>query len=125
MAVNWYWKHKVGEVILKTTHDNKRFKLEMFGGNVMCAFIYRYTQINEQTKKKEKWHNFFFFLDDIKHAKTILQSDKDAFKNLTAQPSKTIKFRLCVTSKEYKYSNQEMLKFAKLLTEYGYKVELY
>lgn len=125
MAVNWYWKHKVGEVHYYDTQHKQHWKLQMFGGNMMCAFIYRYKKINEETGKKEGWYNFFIWLNDIEHAKRMLKNDKDAFKGLPIGKHILRKFRLCVTSKEYTYSNKEMLQLAKLLAHYGYKVELY
>lgn len=125
MAVNWYWKHKVGEVIYYDQKQKKYWKLQMFGGNMMCAFIYRYRKENEETHKLEKWYNFFIWLNDIDHAKRMLEKDKDCFRDLAIGKHKLVKFRLCISSKEYAYSSKEMMKFAKLLTHYGYKVEVY
>ena len=62
MAVNWYWKHKVGEVIYRDLDHKQTWKLEMFGGNMMCAFICRFKKVNEETGKKDGYYNFFTFL---------------------------------------------------------------
>ena len=123
MSVNWYWKHKVGEVVYFDLEHKQSFKVEMFGCNMMSAFIYRYTTTNKETGKREKRYNFISFLNDIKHAKRCLEDTR--LEDLLLGDFKVKKVRLCVSSKDYKYSNQEMLKFGKLLVEHGYKVELY
>lgn len=120
MAVNWYWKHKLGEVHYYDTEHKQHWKLDMYGGNMMCCFIYHF--VNEQN---EKMYNFFGFFNDIEHAKRVLKSDNKYFHSLTMGNHVFRKIRLHVTSKEYKYSNKEMLQFGKLMAEYGYKVELY
>lgn len=121
--VNWYWKHKVGEVVYIDLEHKQRFKVEMFGGNCMCVFIYRYTTTNKETGKREKRYNFINFLSDMKHAKKCFEDTR--LEDLLLGDFKVSKVRLCVSSKEYKYSNQEMLKLAKMLVEMKYKVELY
>lgn len=123
MAVNWYWKHKVGEIVYFDTTHKQKFKVEMFGGNCMCAIIYRFTKKNEQTGKREKRYEFISFLDDMKHAKKCIEDTR--LEDLLFGDFKVKKVRLCVSSKEYKYSNQEMLKLGQLLATMKYKVELY
>lgn len=125
MAVNWYWKHKLGEVIYKAVSENATWKLDIYGGNMMCCFIYNFKQQDEQTGEMKKMYRFFIWFNDLEHAKRVLKDNKDFFKDLVQGNHKVKKFKLCVTSREYKHSNNEMLKFAKLLTEYGYRVELY
>lgn len=121
MAVNWYWKHKVGEVLFKDIEHGQNWKLEMFGGNMMCCFIYRYRK--EENGKMEKYYNFFTWFNDIDHAKRVL---KDTYlEDLAFGEHKVRKVRLCVSSKEYPESNKEMLKLAKILAQMGYKVEVY
>lgn len=120
MAVNWYWKHKVGELVYRDMQHNQTWKLEMYGGNMMCAFIYRF-----KDEKGNKMYNFFCFFNDIEHARRCLKDDKDFLNNLAYGNHKLKKVRLCISSKEYKYSNKEMLQLAKLLADNGYKVEVY
>lgn len=124
MAVNWYWKHKKGEIIYKDIKHNVKWKLELFGGNMMCAFIYRYKQKNEETGKIEKWHNFFTWFNDLKHAKKCLKDT--TLEEFAFGEHKVVKVRLLVTSKEYsRFENTEMLKLAQIFAKMGYKVELY
>lgn len=123
MSVNWYWKHKVGEIIYRDKEHNQKWKLEMFGGNMMCAFIYRYTKVNEDTGKREKWYTFFTFFNDINHAKRYFKKGK--IEDFAIKQPKVVKVRLKISSTEYKYSNKEMLQLAKLLVNKGYRVELY
>ena len=92
---------------------------------MMCAFIYRYTDKDEETGKRAKFYNFFTWFNDIEHAERIFKRDKDYIKNLPCGHHKLRKIKLCVSSKTYTYSNKEMLKLAKLLAQNGYKVELY
>ena len=122
--VNWYWKHKVGEVVYFETTKKKTYKVEMFsGGNCMSALIYRYSITNKDTGKREKRYEFISFLDDMKHAKKCFEDTR--LEDLLLGDFKVKKVRLCVSSKEYKYSNDEMLKLGRLLAVKGYKVELY
>lgn len=121
--VNWYWKHKVGEVYYFDNKSKKTFKVEMFGGNMMSAFIYRFTTKSKETGKREKRYEFISFLNDMKHAKRCFSDTR--LEDLLLGDFKVKKVRLCVSSKEYKYSNQEMLKLGQLLACMGYKVELY
>ena len=123
MAVNWYWKHKVGEIIFRDVNHKKTWKLEMFGGNVMCAFIYRYKAVDEETGKKEGYYNFFCFFNDKGHAKRVLKDTK--LEEFAVGEHKVVKVRLCITSKEYTYSNAEMVWLAKEFAKKGYKVEVY
>ena len=123
MAVNWYWKHKVGEVIYRDLDHKQTWKLEMFGGNMMCAFICRFKKVNEETGKKEGYYNFFTFLNDKKHAKRCFADTR--LEDLPFGNHKVIKVRLCITSKEYTYSNEEMVWLAKLFAKMGYRVEVY
>ena len=123
MAVNWYWKHKVGEVYYFDLEKKKTYKVEMFGGNMMSAFIYRFTTTNKETGKREKRYEFISFLNDMKHAKRCLSDTR--LEDLLLGDFKVKKVRLCVSSSEYKYSNQEMLKLGQLLAKMKYKVELY
>ena len=121
--VNWYWKHKVGEVVYFDLEHKQSFKVEMFGGNMMSAFIYRFTTTNKETGKREKRYNFISFLNDMKHAKKCFEDTR--LEDLLLGDFKVKKVRLCVSSSEYKYSNQEMLKLGQLLAKMKYKVELY
>lgn len=124
MAVNWYWKHKLGEILYKDTEHNKTWKLEMFGGNMMCAFIYRYTKVNEETGKREKWYNFFTFFNDWAHAKRCLKDTR--LEDLALGKHKVLKVKILVHNKQYsKLDNSEMQKLAILLSKMGYKVEIY
>ena len=125
MSVNWYWKQKVGEIHYYDTEHKKHWKLELFSGNMMFAMIYRYTKVNEQTGKREKWHNFFLWFDDIDHLKRVLKDDKDFFKTLPSGQHILRKFRLCIYRKYYTWLNKDMLKVADVLVKHGYKVELY
>lgn len=122
MAVNWYWKSKRGEIIFKDMEHKQNWKLQMFGGNMMCAFIYRYKKLNEETQKYEKWYTFFSFFNDIKHAKRCLKDTR--LEELPLGNHKVLRVRLNVTSTN-KYANNEMLKLAKILANMKYKVELY
>ena len=123
MAVNWKWKHKLGEIIYLDENHNQKWKLEMFGGNMLCAFIYRYKQLDKETGKKEKYYTFFNFFYDLKNAKKMMKNIR--LEDFVVGNHKVKKVRLCVSSKEYKYSNREMLALGKLFAEMGYKVELY
>lgn len=123
MSVNWYWKHKVGEVYYFDNKSKKTFKVEMFGGNMMSAFIYRFTTTNKETRKREKRYEFISFLNDMKHAKKCFEDTR--LEDLLLGDFKVKKVRLCVSSSEYRYSNQEMLKLGQLLAKMKYKVELY
>lgn len=123
MSVNWLWKDKIGEVVLRDKDTNQIDKVEMFTGNAMCILIYRYERISENTGKKEKHYNFITFFNDIKQAKLCLKDDK--IEDLFVGDFKVIRIKLKVTSKVLRYTNDERLKFAKLLTEKGYKVILY
>lgn len=118
--VNWYWKHKLGEIHYYDNEHKQHWKLELFGGNMTCAFIYRFKDENGK-----KMYNFFGFFSDLKHAERVLKDDKDFLKNMAFGNHTLRKVKLCVTSKTYKFSNKEMLKLAKMLTEHKYKVELY
>ena len=122
MSVNWYWKCKVGEIVYKDLDEKKTWKLQMFGGNVTCAFIYRYKKLNEETKKNEKYYTFFTFFNDLEHAKRCLKDTK--LEDLPLGHHKVMKIRIRVKS-DNKYKDAEMLKIAKLLVEHNYKVELY
>lgn len=124
MAVTWYWKEKRGEIHYYDQKQKQHFVLGMYGGNMLAAIIYRYKKKNEQTQKLEKWYNFIVFINDIDHLKRLLNDDKDCFRDLLLGKPLLRKFKLNVTSKS-KYANEEMLKVAKLLAKYGYKVELY
>lgn len=124
MAVNWYWKHKKGEIVYKDLRTNQKWKLELFGGNMMCAIIHRYKKVNEETGKKENWYNFFTWLNDIKHARRCFKDTK--LEDLALGKHKVLKVKLLVTNKEYSaFENNEMLQLAKILAQKGYKVELY
>lgn len=124
MAVNWYWKHKKGEILFKDVKHNVNWKLELFGGNMMCAFIYRYTKVNEETHKREKWYNFFTWFNDIKHAKRVLKNTQ--LEDLALGNHKVIKVRLLVHNDQYSaFENNEMLELAKILAKMNYKVEIY
>ena len=121
--VNWYWKHKVGEIYYYSTKEKKTYKVEMFGGNMMSAFIYRYTATNKDTGKREKRYEFISFFNDIKHAKRCFADTR--LEDLLLGDFIVKKVRLCVSSEDYKYSNNEMLKLGQLLAKMKYKVELY
>lgn len=124
MAVNWYWKHKKGEIIYKDLNANKTWKLELFGGNMMCALIYRYTKVNEETNKREKWYNFFTWFNDIKHVKRIFKDTK--LEDYPLGNHKVVKVRLLVHNKQYSaFENNEMLQLAKIFAKMNYKVEIY
>ena len=120
MAVNWTWKHKLGEIHYYDEEHKQHWKLDLYGGNMMCCFIYHF-----KNEKNEKMYNFFGFFNDIEHAERVLKDDKDFFKSMALGKHILRKIKLCVSSKDYKYSNKEMLKLANLLVNNGYKVELY
>lgn len=119
MAVTWEWKHKRGEILLKTEETKKSFKLGIYGGNCLGAIIYRYK--NEQG---EKYYNFISFINDVEHARRMLKKDKDIFNKLTMPQAKVKCFKLCVSSSN-KWENKEALKLGELLAKNGYKVILY
>lgn len=74
----------------------------------------------------DTWAKIFFtFFNDIEHAKRTFENDKDFLKDMALGSHEIKKIRLCISSKEYKYSNKEMMQLAKLLVENGYVVELY
>ena len=123
MAVNWYWKHKVGEIVYRDLNHKQTWKLEMFGGNMMCAFINRYKVVNDVNGQKEIFYNFFCFFNDKKHAKRVLKDSR--LEDFPMGNHKVIKVRLCITSKDYTYSNSEMVWLAKVLAKMGYRVEVY
>lgn len=116
MAVNWLWKDKLGEIIYKREKDT--FKLQMFGGNMMCCFIYRCKNENN-----EKMYNFFLWYNDIEHAKR-LHKDTRLEDFILGDNIKVVKVRININSGN-KYSDKEMLQLAKLYADMGYKVELY
>ena len=124
MSVNWYWKSKRGEIIMRENETKQTYKIGLYGGNMMFAMIYRYRKLNEQTGKQEKWYNFLLWFDDCKHLRKVLKDDKDFFNHLISQPTTVRKFKININSKN-KYANKEMLECAKILAENGYKVELY
>ena len=126
MSVNWRWKSKVGEVIYKDLKTGKQWKLQMFTGNMMFAFIYKYRKVDEETGKLAIYYNFFTWFNDMAHAKKCFKNDKTFLNHMAVGNHKYIKTRIFITNKELSpYSKTEILRYAKLLAEYGYKVELY
>lgn len=125
MSVNWLWKAKKGEIIYKDTNKNQTWKLEIFGGNMMCCFIYRFLKFNEETKKNEKWYNFFHWYNDLKHARRCFKDKKEKpLESFALGNHKVVKVKLFIENEWHTTEINEWLHFAKLLTEYGYKVEL-
>lgn len=127
MAVKWNWKHKVGEVHYFDTRHKQHFKLNMYTGNMMCCFLYEFKEEDEATHETKDMYNFITWFNDVAHAKRCLKSDKDFFKNLLLGNPKFRKFRLRIHDAKdaNDYSCKEMMRFAKLLVSYGYKVEVY
>lgn len=123
MSVDWRWKSVRGYIHYYDNRNKKHFVLGMYGGNCTCAIIYRYREKNKETGKIEKYYNFISFINDIEHLKRMLKSDKDMYRNLLIGKPTFRKFELYVTS-DNKWANKEMLQVAKILAEYGYKVEL-
>lgn len=124
MSVNWYWKSKRGEILMREEATKQTYKIGLYGGNMMFAMIYRYRKLNEQTGKQERWYNFLLWFDDCKHLEKVLKDDKDFFNHLIAQTSTVRKFKINISNKN-EYANKEMLQVAKILVKYGYKVEVY
>lgn len=127
MAVNWSWKHKVGEIHYYDKKQKQHFKLNLYTGNMMCCILYEYKEKDEKTNEVKEMYNFITWFNDTAHARRCLKKDKDFFKNLLIGKPKLRKIRLCIFDKNDRddYSAKEMMRFARLLVEYGYKVEVY
>lgn len=126
MSVNWSWKHKRGEIHYYAKCQKQHFKLNLYGGNMMFCILYVYKQMNQETNKLEKWYNFITWFNDITHLKKCLSENQNFFnKLLVGHKNKIIrKFKLKINTNN-DYEDNEMLKVAKILVKYGYKVELF
>lgn len=122
MSVDVYWKRKLGEVVYFDKENKRSWKLEMFAGNVMCAFVYRYGEKDEKTGKRKKWSSLFMFFNDLAHAKRCM-SDFELDK-LPCGTHVVRKIRLCIQG-GYPCDNKSANELAKLFVAKGYKVELY
>lgn len=124
MSVNWYWKEKRGEILMRDEEHKQTFKIGLYSGNMMFAMIYRYRKLNEQTNKLERYYNFLLWFDDNNHLKRTLKQDKNWFNSMLNIKSHVVKFKIKITHKS-NFIKKEMLECARILTENGYKVELY
>lgn len=69
MAVNWYWNNKCGELTMKNSQQNKKYKINLYAGsNCMMVLLYEYH--DEETNKD--MYQFQGFWDDIDHLKRCM-----------------------------------------------------
>lgn len=109
MSVNWSWKDKLGSCVLIQEHKGvkKKFKMSLYHANCLFAMIYHFKEDNK------KMYQFQMFASDKKHFEVCLKDKlyKDDWFEYT-------KWKLNTYFKE-------SIDIAKLLTKYGFKVELY
>ena len=77
-----------------------------------------------ENELKAKWELTNMETPEL-HRKLNITTKDDKIEDLYVGDFKVTKIKLNVTSKILRYTNDERLKFAKLLTEKGYKVILY
>ena len=116
MAVNWYWKYKMGTLFFRcklgneTNNEVVKYKINIYGGNCLGALIHDYK--DEETKKD--MYQFYSFWNDEKHLKKCLGLVK-GYDNLYKD---VVKVKLNTYYKD-------MCKIAPLFAKVGIKVELY
>lgn len=125
MSVNWLWKSEKGEFVYKCKDGEfkgEKFKVGMYGGNCLCAHIYRFKKLNEQTGKKEKYYNFWGFWNDIEHLKNCLgMNPKKGYKDDMYKDDSMYQLVKIRVNAFY----PEMMKVAELFAKAGYKVEVF
>lgn len=124
MAVNWSWKHKVGEIHYYNNRKKEHFKLNLYTGNMMFCALYEWEEEEPSTHTKSTFYDFWTWFNDLAHLRKVLKNDKDYFRHL-AMDSTLRKIRLKVSTKDDSYCTNEALRCAQLLARYGYKVEVY
>lgn len=111
MAVNWNWKDKRGEVIIKNELDDKKYKINIYIGNCLMVWIYDYK--DEETKKN--MYQFYSYFLDYNHLKNCLGMSKNYKDNILKN--------VCKIKLNTYY--KDSLKIAALFAKSGIKVELY
>lgn len=131
MSVNWNWKNKIGEITLKQKGNDGKintFKINMYGANCLCALIYEYQKVNEETHKKENWYDFYGYWLDTTHLKRCLglvkhrDGTKDNIYKTDYEWFSKVKLNTYYFDK---YTKNERLTMVKAFTQSGIKVELY
>ena len=126
MAVNWQWKHKMGEVKVVRTWPNgevEKFKLNLYGANCVAAIIHEFKQVDEQGNK-HAMYNFFGFWNDLDHLKRCLGLKK----NYDGQKSNLYDGKGSIDNWVHLKLNTyypEMIKVGALFAQAGHHVELY
>lgn len=91
MALNWSWKEKCGEAVLKQTLNDteKEFTLHLYQGNAYLIFV------NEWEEDGKDMYDVWSFWVDKDHAKNCLGISKGDYHNIYTDGWQTItKFRL-------------------------------
>ena len=127
MAINWYWKSKVGEIHYLDKTNHQHWKLDLYTGNMCFCIIYHYKQVNEETNETERLYNFFGWFDDIKHFKRVVKKGNNWLEELPLGNHKLRKIRFMISNTKHvsPYTLNEIVRIARYLVKIGYKVELY
>lgn len=107
MSVNWLWKDKMGEISCQ--RGERKYKLNVYSGNCMCVMVYHYTENGEPYYM---CHGFFNDAEHLKKCLGLVQGHDNIYEK---------------EWKKWKLNTyfKDSLTLAKLLTQAGYKVELY
>ena len=93
MSLNWSFKEKVGEAVIR--QGDKNFKLNLYQGNAFLIFLSEWEEDG-----KEKYQLYLFFADKV-HAKNCLGLVK-GYDSIFDDGNKIVKIRL--NKKKYSYT---------------------
>lgn len=118
MAVNWYWKHKLGTITLVQEHNEIKntFKLNIYCANCLGAIIYEYRD-KETHKDMYKFMGFWNNRQHLANCLGLTRGYKDDIYKDPCNNYKKIKLNM--------YYRKDALTIAELFVKAGHKVELY
>lgn len=120
MAVNWSWKHKLGEIYVEQTHNNKvvKFKVNLYEANCLFASVYEFKEKeNNQVVNKYQFYGFYSDLDHLKRCVGAVGKYDNLYDGKHSC-DKWVKIRLNAYYKE-------VYKIATVLAKSKFKVEIY